>query len=328
MRKKVLLLLVFALLLGILSGCTKPINDETSNARQEGFEWPTDTIEVVVPGNPGGDTDFNARTMAKYFEKATGVTMIITNMPGAGGSIATSHVKESKNDGSIMLFSHIGQLIVNQVTGVTDYGIEAFEICCIPAVERSSVFAVRADSGITSIKDLVEVSQQREIVYGAEFGSTTHIQGLVLADVTGAKLKIVDAGDAAEKITNILGGRVDLISIPYGTIQDHISTGDLVAIAQLSGTKNELLPDIPTVAEQGYNFAMEKPYIAAFPKGTDKEFVEKVAKVIEEIQSDPGYIKELEETYKQPVGYFNGEDAVALLNKIRDDYMKYKDLLK
>ncbi len=55
--------------------------------------WPNKPIQVVVPAGAGGDTDFNARTMAKYFEKITGKTMVITNMNGGGGTIAMSQVK-------------------------------------------------------------------------------------------------------------------------------------------------------------------------------------------------------------------------------------------
>src|SRR5690606_5519844 len=91
-------------------------------------DWPQRTINVSIGASPGGDTDFNARTMAKYFEQVTGGSMVITNMPGGGATIATSAVKDADPDGYTMLFGHTGHLVVTEVSGLADYGIEDFEI--------------------------------------------------------------------------------------------------------------------------------------------------------------------------------------------------------
>ena len=82
--------------------------------------WPTRPIQVVVIANPGGDTDFNARTMAKYFNQITGKTMVVTNVAGGGGTLAAEQVKGAAADGNTILFTHPGQLIVNEVAGLTE----------------------------------------------------------------------------------------------------------------------------------------------------------------------------------------------------------------
>ncbi len=325
--KRIFYILVIVLSLGLLSGCSPDSGGET-NVTQNGYQWTVKNIELIVPANAGGDTDFNARTMAKYFEEITGVKMIVTNMAGAGGSVATSHVKESKPNGEIMLFSHIGQLVVNEVSGLTDYGYKDFDIVSIPAVDKGSVFVINKDLNVNSMKELIEKSKDKEIIYGSEFGSTTQLQGLVLEDTTGINLKIIDSGNAAERITELLGGRIDITSIPYGTIQDYIQTGDLIAIGQLSGEGNDLIKNVETLKEQGYDYDMEKPYILAYPEGIEEELLKETEKVIEEIIKDENYKKELETTYKQPVDYYNREDAVELLENILTEYSKYEDMLR
>ncbi len=322
--KKISYMLILLLSIGILGACSPKVENNTSG---NGYNFPKN-IELIVPANAGGDTDFNARTMAKYFEELTGTKMIVTNMAGAGGTVATSHVKEAKANGEIMLFSHIGQLIVNEVSGLADYGYKDFDIISIPAVDKGSVFAVNKDLGVDSIEELIELSKDREIIYGSEFGSTTQLQGLVLEDKTGINLKIIDSGNAAERITELLGGRIDMISIPYGTIQDHIETGDFIAIGQLSGNKNELIEDVETIKEQGYDYDMEKPYIAAYPEGVDKELLEETEKIMKEISENPDYQKELELSYKQPVDFYHKEEALELLEKILNEYREYEDVLK
>ena len=110
-----------ALLLGTLTSCGNSSSSSGDNAE----EWPTKAVNVVVTASAGGDTDFNARTFATYFEKVTGQPMVITNTAGGGGSVATSEVKDSKPDGTKILFCHTGQMIVNEVAGLIDQEVKA-----------------------------------------------------------------------------------------------------------------------------------------------------------------------------------------------------------
>src|SRR5690606_41783651 len=87
-------------------------------------DWPSQTVNVIIGASPGGDTDFNARTFARYFEQVTGASMVITNMPGGGATIATSAVRDAAPDGSTILFGHTGHLFVTEVSGLADYGID------------------------------------------------------------------------------------------------------------------------------------------------------------------------------------------------------------
>jgi tripartite-type tricarboxylate transporter receptor subunit TctC len=99
-------------------------------------------------------------------------------------------------------------------------------------------------------------------------------------------------------------------------------------VAQFSMERNPLLGDIKTFGEQGMPYAMEKPYIIAFPKGTDPAIIKKMADVMQEITKDPAYAKALEDGFKQPISFLHTKEAIAELNKVRDDFMQYKDLLR
>ncbi|WP_316975568.1 tripartite tricarboxylate transporter substrate binding protein [Shumkonia mesophila] len=292
--------------------------------------WPAKTVQVIVPAGAGGDTDFNARTMAKYFEKITGKSMVITNMGGGGGTIATSQVKNAAPDGSTMLFGHTGQLIVNEVAGLADYGIDAFAISCIAGVDKGTVFVAGKKSGLKTVGDLVAKAkaQPGTVIYGTELGGYSHLQGLIFQNLAGVKLKIVDTGSASEKITSLLGGRIDLGAITFGAVKDYGTTGDMAVLAQFNGERNPLLGNIPTFKENGVNFVMEKPYIVAFPKGTDAAIVEKMASVMKQITEQPAYAKDLEQGFKQPVTYYGTKEALAHLQAVRTDFMQYKDLLR
>lgn len=293
-------------------------------------DWPTRTVNVIIGASPGGDTDFNARTMAKYFEQITGVSMVITNMPGGGATIATSEVRAAEPDGYTMLFGHTGHLIVTEVSQLADYGIDDFEICCIPAVDQGAVFVTSASSGIESVEELVSRTQTDpgSVIFGTELGGYSHLQGLRLQQETGAEMQIVDTGSAAEKITALLGGRIHVAGIAYGAIQDYHESGEMNVIGQPNEERNPLLGDIPTFLEQDIDFVMNNPYIIAFPQGTDQAIVERMEEIMQQITEIPEYAADLEQGFRQPVLFYPHDEAIERLNVIRDNYMPYRDALQ
>jgi len=291
--------------------------------------WPTRPIQVVVIANPGGDTDFNARTMAKYFNQITGKTMVVTNVAGGGGTLAAEQVKGAAADGNTILFTHPGQLIVNEVAGLTEDSYETFDMACIAGVDKSTVFVASKQSGVTSMQDLVDKSKANpgSITYGTEMGSFSHIQGLMLEKLTGAKLKMVDGGTVSDRVVGMLGGRLDMGAITYGSVQDYVKGGQMVALGQPNAERNAMLGEVPTLKEQGLDITMDKPYVVAFPKGTDPAIVKKMSDLMKQITEVPAYAEDLKK-FKQPVSYFATEDAKAILAKTREDFMQFKDELR
>lgn len=292
-------------------------------------KWPTRPIQVVVIANPGGDTDFNARMMAKYFNEITGKTMVVTNVAGGGGTLAAEQVKGAAADGNTILFTHPGQLIVNEVAGLTEDSFETFDVSCIAGVDKSTVFVASKQSGVTSMQDLVDKSKANpgSITYGTEMGSFSHIQGLMLEKLTGAKLKMVDGGTVSDRVVGMLGGRLDMGAITYGSVQDYVQGGQMVALGQPNEQRNAMLGEVPTLKEQGLDITMDKPYVVAFPKGTDPAIVKKMSDIMKQITEQPGYAEDLKK-FKQPVAFYGTEEAKQILAKTREDFMQFKDELR
>lgn len=292
--------------------------------------WPTRPVQVVVIANAGGDTDFNARMMAKYFNQLTGKNMVVTNMAGGGGTLAAEQVKGAAPDGNTILFTHTGQLIVNEVAGLSEDSFEAFDIACIAGVDKGAIFVAGEQAGVKSLQELIEKAKANpnSVSYGTEMGSFSHIQGLMFEQLAGVKLKMVDAGTVSEKVVALLGGRIDLGAISYGSVQDYVSGGQMYALGQPNQERNALLGEVKTFKEQGVDFTIDKPYVVAFPKGTDPAIVQKMADIMKQITELPEYADELKKSFKQPVAYYDSAAAVAVLSKTRDDFMQYKDALR
>ncbi|WP_417701140.1 tripartite tricarboxylate transporter substrate binding protein [Pseudomonas sp.] len=292
-------------------------------------KWPTRPIQVVVIANPGGDTDFNARMMAKYFNEITGKTMVVTNVAGGGGTLAAEQVKGAAADGNTILFTHPGQLIVNEVAGLTEDSYEVFDVACIAGVDKSTVFVASKQAGVNSMKELIEKSKANpgSITYGTEMGSFSHLQGLMLEKLTGAKLKMVDGGTVSDRVVGMLGGRLDMGAITYGSVQDYVQGGQMVALGQPNEQRNAMLGEVPTLKEQGLDITMDKPYVVAFPKGTDPAIVKKMSDIMKQITEQPGYAEDLKK-FKQPVAFYGTEEAKQILAKTREDFMQFKDELR
>lgn len=312
---------LIALILAALMLCASAALAET--------KWPTGPVEAVLTASAGGDTDFNARTFATYFEQITGQPMIVTNMAGGGGTLATSHVKQSVNDGSVFLFCHTGQLIINEVSELADYGMDAFEVSCIPAINNSYVLVASKASGIKSIEDVIKKSKDApgSVLYGTELGGYTHLQALQLQQMAGIEMMIVDTGSAAEKIVELLAGRIDLGAVPYGKVADYQKTGEMVIIAQYGEERNQYLGDIPTLKESGIELADVIPYIISFPKGTDPAIVARMSEIALEIATIESYGEAIRDAYQQTVQVKGTADAIEYLKGVRERYMGYKDLL-
>jgi len=293
-------------------------------------DWPSRPINVIIGASPGGDTDFNARTFARYFEQVTGGSMVITNMPGGGATIATSAVRDADADGYTILFGHTGHLIVTEVSGLADYGIADFEICCVPAIDQGAVFVASAQSGITSVADLVArtEAEPESVIFGTEFGGYSHLQSLIFTQETGAEMLVVDTGSAAEKIASLLGGRIHVGGIAFGAVQDYVAAGQMVVLGQPNAEPYPLLGEVPTFASQGIDFVMNNPYIIAFPQGTDPAIVARMDEIAAEIAQIPGYAADLEQGFRQPVAYLPRDEALERLNAIRDAYMPYAETLR
>ena len=291
--------------------------------------WPTRPVQVVVIANPGGDTDFNARMMAKYFNEITGKTMVVTNVAGGGGTLAAEQVKGAAADGNTILFTHPGQLIVNEVAGLTEDSYEVFDVACIAGVDKSTVFVASKQAGVNSMKELIEKSKANpgSITYGTEMGSFSHLQGLMLEKLADIKLKMVDGGTVSDRVVGMLGGRLGMGAISYGSVQDYVQGGQMVALGQPNDERNAMIGDVPTLKEQGLDITMDKPYVVAFPKGTDPAIVKKMSDIMQQIAEKPAYAEDLKK-FKQPVTFFATEEAKQILAKTREDFMQFKDELR
>lgn len=327
MKKVLGITLSAAMLCSALAGC----NGSSSNAQQSGDgsatdSWPSKSIQMIVPMSAGGDTDFNARTYAKYLEDILGESVVVTNITGNGGALGSEDVKNADPDGYKCLFYHTC-LNINQATGVADYGSEAFETVAVVGKSSGEAVVVRADAPYNTMQELLEYSKAnpQTVKIAANTGATSHWASVVLNVEEDAQLNIVNTSSSSERVANLLGGQLDVIINPIGTVQDYITSGDFKYLAVTTPERLDYLPDVPTCLEQDVNLSYELTYYVMFPKGTDPEICTKFADAFKQVSEMPEYAEEIKTAYNQTPFFLDTEDSIKYIQEENEKMMAYAE---
>ena len=322
MKKKLLALLLTATLaVGALAGCSNNSSSssggsQTSSTEEGGdsssdVDWPKKSIEIVVPFSAGGDTDFNARILAKYLEKELGQAVIVTNITGGGGTIGADEIMNSPADGYRLLFMHV-QMFTNKAFGTVDWGYEAFETVDIIGQGTGESLLVRSDFPADTYQEFLEYAKANPgLNYGCTAGGGTHYVAVAMNE-DGAGLNIVTIGESSERIVGLKNGTLDCILSGYQAAKDYIESGDFKIIGVALSERHPNYPDIPTLSEQGCSATLNPNYTLYAPKGTDAAIIEKIDKAVENIvMNNEEYAQEILEAYNQAPYYANHEEALA-----------------
>lgn len=252
-------------------------------------EWPERSIELIVPANPGGDTDANARALAAALTEELGWNVIVSNMAGGSGAVAFEDALSNPDDGYRFVFYHSGACIT-QIMGMYEAFnvLDDFKLAGMPFLDYSNAFVINSgNDNFSDVATMVEYMKAHpgEVSFATETGSFTHLHVLAFQEAAGVEFNIVDAGTAAQKTTELLGKRLDVIGTQAGLVRDYLQTGEFTCLGILADERIESAPDIPTLKEQGYDVVFSKFFYLAAPNSVDDSVIatlnEGLAKVVE-----------------------------------------------
>ncbi len=274
MKKLFALLLVLAMTLG----CASALAD-----------WPERDIELIVPANPGGDTDANARALAAALKETMGWNVIVTNMAGGSGAVAFEDLLQNPGDGYRFVFYHSGACITQMLGMYEEFNVlDDFKLAGMPFLDYSNAFVINTkNEKFSDVESMVAYMKDHpgEVSFATETGSFTHLHCVAFEQAAGVKFQIVDAGTAANKTTELLGNRLDVIGTQAGLVKDYYTTGEFKCLGILADERLAGAPDIPTLKEQGYDVVFSKFFYLAAPNSVDDAVIaamnEGLAKVID-----------------------------------------------
>jgi tripartite-type tricarboxylate transporter receptor subunit TctC len=253
--------------------------------------WPEKTMRIVVPFAPGGGSDVIARTLAQEMAKNLGATIIIENKPGAGTIIGTQAVASSEPDGYTLLMGTFANAVNPSLYAKLPYDPHR-DFAPVALIARSfNIVVVNSASPVRSITELIAAAKADpdRLSYGTYgTGTSAHLAGELFKSMAKVNLTMVPYKGAAPAITDLLGGRIQVMFTTVASAAPLIAGGQLRALAVTSAERSPAFPEIPTVAEAGVpGYSAESWYGLYAPAKTPADIIDRLNKsAAAAVQSD------------------------------------------
>lgn len=243
--------------------------------------WPSKSVRFVVPFAPGGSSEIVARSTAAELSKTLGQSVYVENKPGAAGNIAMQEVARADDQHTVIL-GHIGTLAVNPYIFPKlpyDPNKDFQPVSLLAKVP--SLYVVHPDVPVKNLKEFVAYVRANpgKFSYGsAGNGSAGHLAFEYLKMTANLFMLHVPYKGTGPMMTDLLSGRLDAASVGASALLPFIKSGKVRCIATGSTKRLAQLPDVPTVAEQGFpGFEMTQWYGMLAPASMQAPHVERLA---------------------------------------------------
>lgn len=291
--------------------------------------FPEKTITIVVPTSAGGGNDAMARVVGQGLSALLKQPVVVENKAGANGSIAAEAVARATPDGHTLILGYIATHAMNPALQKLRYDpVKDFEP--IGMVAESAVLmvvnsAVKANNA-KELVALIQASPDKFSYASAGNGTAPHFAAELFKQSVGAsRLLHVPYKGASPAVTDTLAGQTQIMFPSLFTAVPYVKGGKLKAIGVAGTKRSALLPDVPTLAEQGVaNVDVSQWYAIFAPAKTPQPIVEQLNKALNTVLSDPAVVKKLED---------HGADVktstpAALRSFVEQEQVKWKKVVE
>ncbi len=284
-------------------------------AQGKSAEYPVRPIRLIISVAPGAGADAIARAAAQMMTDRWGQNAVVDNRPGGGGVIATELVARSAPDGYTILSIGDTLILLGALKRVPFDVLKTFD----PIVSTSAqpyVLLANLNLPARSMKELVAYSAKQPVTYsgGGGLGSSVHLGMEHFAQLSGAKLLFVPYKGSAPSIVAVTGGEIHVAAASAIAASAAIRTGRVRALAALGLERIPAMPDLPTVAEQGFpGFKITNRYNLFAPAGTPRPIVAAINRVVSDGMHSPKMKQRLEADGSQPAERMTPAELKATL---------------
>ena len=287
----------------ILAACAVLMAVATGAAHAQ---YPNKPLRLLVPFAPGGSSDIVSRSFAGEMSKILGQTVLVESKPGGAGNIAMQEAKNSLPDGYTIILGHVGTLAVNPAMfAKLPYDpVKDFVPISLLAKVPSLLVVNSEKMKAKNLKELVEYAKKNPgaLNYGsAGNGSSGHLAMAYVALTAGFTATHVPYKGTGPMMTDLLAGRLDATFTGAPPLLAHVKAGTLRPIAVGTGKRSPAMPEVPTVAEQGYpGFETSQWYGLMAPAGTPDAIVQKLAQAAATAGKSPTVAERLSAEAAEP----------------------------
>lgn len=294
-------------------------------------EFPTRPVKLVLPFAAGGISDVMGRLVAQEMQKTLGQPIVPENRVGAGSALGTDAVAKAEPDGytmcycgnaAITLLPHMNQTVpydpLKDLKPIgTTYTVDLFLV-------------VRAEEPYKNLQDFIAAAKKSpgKLSYGSNGpGSSAHLTGAMLTSMAGIELIHVPYKGEQPATTDLLSGQLTLGIISTAGTQTQRAAGKVKVLANASRQRSSIIPDVPTVAEQGYP-EYDSPLwnIVMVPSATPAGPTEKLRAALVAAMKNPDIQQKMLAAGVNPVG--DQPSIQAMQEQIRGEYVRWQKLIK
>lgn len=291
--------------------------------------WPSKPIRIVVPFPPGGGTDIIARETSQRVAKSTGWTFVIDNKPGAGGNLGVDAVAKSPADGYTLVLGQSSNLAINATLyAKLPYDPQKDLAPVVLVANAPLVMVTGMNTPYKSLADAVNAARAKpgQINFASPGnGTVAHLTSELFQKAAGVKTQHVPYKGAAQALTDVVSGTVDLYMSSVPTLIGQIKQGKLRPLAVTSAKRVDDLPAVPTINESGYKgFDAVTWFGLLAPAGTPKDVIAKLNAEFNKALKDPELVKRLGDEGADAAGG-SAEQFAAL---IKDEIPRWGKVVK
>jgi tripartite-type tricarboxylate transporter receptor subunit TctC len=291
-------------------------------------DYPAKPIRILVGYTAGGAVDVVARTLGHELAATLGQPVIVENRPGANSNIAMKALADSAPDGYTLMLT--ANALASSMALYNPPPIDAEkDVAPIGAIGRIPVvIAAKSDSEYTSLAKLGAAAKAKPgtINYASPGnGSTPHLAVELFARAAGIQLVHVPYKGGAQAITDVLGGQLPLVAVNALEVAPHAKAGKLRALAVMSATRTNVLPDAPTIAESGYpGFEASVWYGLVAPARTPQAIIDKLHDAMQKALASSDVQKRISDVG----GVVTAGSTAEFAKLIHDERARYEKLVR
>lgn len=279
-------------------------------------EYPEKPVEVIVGYSAGGGTDVMARTVAQFLKKelGDGASVVVKNMPGAGGQIGFTEVAGAAPDGYTLGTFNLPAAFALTKDRAADYDVSSFTYLA-NFVEDPNTITVAASSPFQTLGELIDAAKADPgaITLGlSSLGGNDHFGANMMAAASGAEFTLVPFKGASNARTAIMGGHVAAGTMTLGQTSNF--PDELRVLAVLADERSPFRPDVPTAKELGFDVQMSSLRGIVAPAGLDEATAKTLRTALTVVNENPEFQAMMEEQ-GNPIAFMVGEDFAATAAK-------------
>jgi tripartite-type tricarboxylate transporter receptor subunit TctC len=248
-------------------------------------EYPDHAIKMIVPFAAGGGTDVLARIIAQNLNSKWGQPVVVENQPGASGAIGSRAVMNAAPDGYTLLMASTGALMAVSAGAESNGPFDVNKVLTPIVIGAAPPYLLVAGPTlpVKTTADLIRYAKEKPdgLTFGSSgVGAASHLSGLLFASQTGVKMLHVPYKGTGPAVTDLIGGRIDVMFAPGPVVQQFVQSGQLKALGVTDTQRSKFYPDVPTVADAVPGYESVGWFGLLAPPRTPLEIVNKINAVI------------------------------------------------